>query len=66
VKLDTYYEGYKIGDVWACSTHGIDEKCIGNTDVKGQIWRLVRKWRNNIKIELEIVNCDDGVWIHLA
>ena len=54
----------------ACSTHGAIQKCPvllkdpKEIDLYGD--RSIRRWEDNIKMDLREVSCDAGDWINLA
>jgi hypothetical protein len=54
----------------ACGMYGGDEKCIqvlvGKPDRKRQFGRLRRRWKDNIKMDLQEVGWGAWCWIDVA
>jgi hypothetical protein len=54
----------------ACSTHGRDEKClnilVGKHEGKRQLGRSRRRWEDNIRMVLRIIERVGVDWMHLA
>jgi hypothetical protein len=54
----------------ACSTHGIDEKCVQHfgrkPEGKRPLKRTRRKWEDNIRMYLKVIKWKVLDWIHFV
>jgi hypothetical protein len=42
------------------------KKLIVEPKEKRPLWRIMRRWEHNIKMDLKEIRCQDVNWIHLA
>ena len=73
LKITKYYSGDQMEKnemCGACSRCGGEERCIkgfgGETYGKEQLGRPRRRWEDNIKMELQEMECGNLGWIDLA
>ena len=45
---------------------GVDRVLVGKPEGKRPLWRLRRRWEDNIKMDLQEVGCGGMDWIELA
>jgi hypothetical protein len=45
---------------------GVYRVLVGKPEGKRQLWRLRRRWEDNIKMDLQEVGCGGMDWIELA